>query len=136
MRMNIQFFLLFSFTSSKYFLEIFLEIFFLQNLCNLKFSVVQQQIILIIIILWFYCKDKWHVQELSSIYCDILINIELASSNLPKHNKELNYVRIIGWNDIIKSLHKYAINPFLFCHDQGKPRDENSFETIKKHEKN
>ena len=36
------------------------------------------------------CKDKSHVQELSSIYCDILINIEKVLSNSPKHNKILN----------------------------------------------
>ena len=40
----------------------------------------------------------------------MLINIELASSNLPKHVKRLNYVIIVGWNDRIKSSHKDARN--------------------------
>ena len=48
-----------------------------------------------------------NAQLLELIYnCDILIIIELASSKLPKHNKRLNDVLIIGWNDRIKLLHK------------------------------
>ena len=52
-------------------------------------------------------KDKSHVQKVSSVYCYILIDndIELASSNLPKHNKRLNDVIIIGRNDRIESSH-------------------------------
>ena len=55
----------------------------------------------------------------------MLITIELASSNLSKHNKRLNDVIIIGWNDKIKSVHKDARNAFLFWHDQSKPINGN-----------
>ena len=60
-----------------------------------------------------------------------MINIELASSNLPEHNKRLNDVIIIRWNGIIESLHKNAINAFLFWHDQSKLMNGNIFETMK-----
>ena len=60
-----------------------------------------------------------------------MISIELASSNLPKHNKRLNYVTIIGWNDRIKSLHEDTRNSFLFRHDEGKSRNGNIFKTMK-----
>ena len=75
------------------------------------------------------CKDKPQVQELSGINFDI--NIELALSDLPKHNKRLNDVIIIGWNDRIKLLHGDVINAFLFWYDQGKPGDGNIPETMK-----
>ena len=58
-------------------------------------------------------KDKSHVEELSSIYCYILNNIELTSSNFQKENKRFNSLIIIGWNDRTKSLHKDARNAFL-----------------------
>ena len=76
------------------------------------------------------CKDNSHIQELSSIYYDIMINIELASSNLPTHNKRLNDAIIIGWNDKIKSLHNDARKSFMSWHDQGKPRNGNVFKNM------
>ena len=82
------------------------------------------------------CKDKLCVQELTCVYCDILINIELVSSNLPKHNKRLNGVILIGWNNIIKSLYKDARNAFLVWHNQGKPRYGNIKEGLKLCRKN
>ena len=60
------------------------------------------------------CKDKSHMQELSSIYCGTFINIELAPSNLPKHNKRLYDVIIVRWNDKIIHLIKMLELHFLF----------------------
>ena len=81
------------------------------------------------------CKNKSHIQELSNIYCDIIINIELASSNLPTHNKRLNDVIIIGWNDKIKLLHNDARKAFMSWHEKGKPRNGNVFENMKESRK-
>ena len=77
------------------------------------------------------CTDKSHIQELSSIYSDIMKNVEFASSNLPTYNKILNDRMIIGWNTQVKFQHDIAREAFMIWHNQGKPRDGDIFEKMR-----
>ena len=82
------------------------------------------------------CTDKSHIQELSSIYSDIMKNVDIASSNLPTYNKILNDRMIIGWNTQVKFQHDIAREAFMIWHNQGKPRDGDIFEKMRQTRQN